>query len=104
MKSKLKIIRAILFSKISHQPYKFNFAITSACNALCKTCNIGRAFRQNPQIIKDDLRIDEIDKIFQSLPQQYCLAQSFWGRTLFKERFGCHLSNSGEKNSVAFSN
>ena len=68
MKSKIKVVRAILFSKINHQPYKFNFAITSACNALCKTCNIGRAFRQNPQIIKDDLRIDEIDKIFQSLP------------------------------------
>ena len=68
MQNKIKIIRSIFSARIHNQPYKFNFAITSACNALCKTCNIGRIFRENPRIVEDDLSVDEIDKIFRSLP------------------------------------
>lgn len=69
MKSKIKITKSILFSKLSGKIYKLNFAITSACNSLCKTCNVGREFLKNPKIIEKDLSLEEIERIFKKLPK-----------------------------------
>jgi MoaA/NifB/PqqE/SkfB family radical SAM enzyme len=61
------LIKGILLSRIKKTPYKLNFAITSACNSQCQTCNVWKIFRQNPKIAKNDLKLWEIEKIFQKL-------------------------------------
>ena len=40
-----------------------NFAVTSKCNFLCDSCNIGRNYRNNPDSSKTDLSEKEIIKI-----------------------------------------
>ena len=51
----------------SPSPIAVVFSVTSACQSLCKSCNIGLVFQKNPSIIKDDLKIDEIEKMFKSM-------------------------------------
>lgn len=69
MQEKGKILKSIIFSKIKNLPYKLNFAITSACNSQCKTCNVWQVFKDNPKIVKNDLTLEEIKLIFKNLPQ-----------------------------------
>lgn len=69
MNHQAKIIKSILLAKIKKQPYKLNFAITSACNSRCKTCNVWQEFSNNPRKIKNDLTLLEIEKIFRNLPK-----------------------------------
>ena len=46
-------------------PCKITFAITYACTFLCKTCNIGKNYLENPKKIKEgELSHEEIGKIF----------------------------------------
>lgn len=68
MKHELTIINKILLSKILQKPYKLNFAITSMCNSRCTNCNILQVYRKNPEIVRNELKIDEIDRIFKNLP------------------------------------
>jgi len=69
MRGKTKIVRSILVAKILQKPYKINFAITSGCNSRCQTCNVWRKFRKNPEVVKNDLSLKEIEKIFKTLPK-----------------------------------
>lgn len=71
MKAKTKIIKAILWSKLKRQPYKLNFAITSACNSRCKTCNVGVNFQKDPTITKNDLSLSEIETILKQMPKSF---------------------------------
>jgi MoaA/NifB/PqqE/SkfB family radical SAM enzyme len=48
-------------------PITFTFSVTAACQSLCKTCNIGALYLANPKSRKDDLSLDEIEKIFKSI-------------------------------------
>lgn len=66
MQGKIKIAKSIFLSRIKKQPYKLNFAITSACNSRCKTCNVWQAFQKNPQVIKNNLSLGEIKLIFKN--------------------------------------
>ena len=68
MKNNLLFLKSIFLSKLKSTPYKLNFAITSACNSRCLTCNVGRIFQKNPEVIKNDLKTEEIGKLFDSLP------------------------------------
>ncbi len=43
------------------------YSITSACQSLCKSCNIGLVYQKNPSVIKNDLKISEVEKVFKSL-------------------------------------
>lgn len=43
------------------------YSVTSACQSLCKSCNIGLVYQKNPSVIKNDLKIDEIEKTFKSV-------------------------------------
>jgi MoaA/NifB/PqqE/SkfB family radical SAM enzyme len=52
-------------------PLTVTFSVTAACNSRCKTCYIGDHFAQDPQRVKDDLRLEEIEKIFRSLGPVY---------------------------------
>ena len=47
------------------------FSVTAACQSLCKTCQIGKLYRQNPQRAKEDLTLEEIEKIFKSMGHIY---------------------------------
>ncbi len=51
----------------SPQPVILVYSVTSACQSLCKSCNIGLVFQKNPSMIKDDLKIEEIEKVFSSM-------------------------------------
>ncbi|MGE9294005.1 MAG: radical SAM/SPASM domain-containing protein [Puniceicoccales bacterium] len=48
-------------------PINFTYSITHACQSLCKTCNIGLLYRENPKLTQDELKLDEIEKIFKSI-------------------------------------
>ncbi|MEA3231753.1 MAG: radical SAM protein [Thermodesulfobacteriota bacterium] len=52
-------------------PITLTFSVTAACQSLCKTCQIGKMYRENPERTKDDLSLDEIEKIFQSIGHVY---------------------------------
>lgn len=52
-------------------PIVLTYSVTAACQSRCKTCNIGRKFQQNPRRSEDDLTLNEIDKIFESLGPVY---------------------------------
>lgn len=52
-------------------PITLTFSITAACNSLCKTCNIGLVHSQNPHRVKENLTLDEIEKIFQTVGHIY---------------------------------
>lgn len=69
MKSKAKIIKSIISSKLKHKIYKLNFAITSKCNSRCKTCNVWGEYKNNPEIAKKDLSFENIERIFKNLPK-----------------------------------
>lgn len=56
---------------IPKNPLTITFSVTAACRSLCKTCNIGRVYLENPQIAKKDLSLAEIEKIFRSLGPIY---------------------------------
>ncbi|MFX0201995.1 MAG: radical SAM protein, partial [Candidatus Hodarchaeota archaeon] len=54
-------------------PVTLTFSVTAACQSRCKTCHIGTRYHADPQIAKQDLTLDEIEKIFQSLGHVYFL-------------------------------
>lgn len=56
-------------SRVYGTPYKLNFMVTAACNSCCSTCNIWKEFQKNPKMIKDELTLEEINKIFKRLPK-----------------------------------
>lgn len=53
------------------RPITLTFSITAACNSLCKTCQIGKHYREHPDCIENDLTLEEIEKIFKSLGHVY---------------------------------
>ena len=48
-------------------PVTLTYSITNMCQSRCKTCYIWRVYIDNPELKKKELRIDEIEKIFQSM-------------------------------------
>ncbi|RKY03991.1 radical SAM protein [Candidatus Poribacteria bacterium] len=52
-------------------PIVLTFSVTAACQSRCKTCNIGRRYLENPEISKEDLTLDEIERAFKSLGHIY---------------------------------
>ncbi|MEO0301801.1 MAG: radical SAM protein [candidate division WOR-3 bacterium] len=44
-------------------PFVLTLYITNMCNSLCKHCNIGRVYLNNPEIVKNELSIEEYSKI-----------------------------------------
>jgi len=55
----------------SANPITLTFSVTAACQSLCKTCQIGKLHRQNPQRAKEDLTLEEIEKIFRGMGHIY---------------------------------
>ena len=52
-------------------PLTFTFSVTAACQSRCQTCNIGNVYLDNPKIAKNNLSLDEIEKVFKSLGRVY---------------------------------
>jgi len=52
-------------------PVTLTYSVTAACQSLCKTCRIGRVYRQNPSLRETDLSVQEIEKIFKSMGHIY---------------------------------
>lgn len=52
-------------------PMTFTYSVTAACQSRCKTCQIGEMFCQDPARSQKDLKLDEIEKIFQTMKPVY---------------------------------
>jgi MoaA/NifB/PqqE/SkfB family radical SAM enzyme len=48
-------------------PIVVTFSVTAACQSLCKTCRIGKRYRDDPGIVEQDLTLDEIERIFSKM-------------------------------------
>jgi MoaA/NifB/PqqE/SkfB family radical SAM enzyme len=46
-------------------------SVTCACQSQCRTCGIGRRFRDHPELRLDDLTLEEIGKIYRSIGPVY---------------------------------
>ena len=47
------------------------FSVTNKCQSRCKTCNIWKIYHENLYDPKDELSIEEIDRIFRSIGHIY---------------------------------
>jgi MoaA/NifB/PqqE/SkfB family radical SAM enzyme len=52
-------------------PINLTFSVTNVCQSRCKTCNIWEIYRENPGKRKDELALEEIEKIFESMGHIY---------------------------------
>lgn len=52
-------------------PMTLTFSVTNRCNSRCKTCNIWQIYPNHWQVAEDELTLDEIEKIFTSMPPVY---------------------------------
>ena len=52
-------------------PMTLTFSITAACQSLCRTCNIGQKFREDPGRRERDLTLEEIERIFRRVGRVY---------------------------------
>lgn len=52
-------------------PITLTYSVTAACQSRCKTCRIGLEYQRHPERSGQDLRLDEIEKIFKSLGHVY---------------------------------
>lgn len=59
------------FGRKKFNPMTLTFSVTAACQSRCKTCQIGAMFCQNPERRERDLKLSEIEKIFQSMKPLY---------------------------------
>ncbi|MBI5393175.1 radical SAM protein [Candidatus Woesearchaeota archaeon] len=64
----ISLVKQMIKSKLTSTPYKLNFVTTAACNSKCVTCNIWKVYLDNPAVIKNELTLDELKKIFDALP------------------------------------
>lgn len=48
-------------------PITLTFSVTNLCQSRCYTCRIWELYKDNPEKIKEELRIDEIERIFKSM-------------------------------------
>jgi MoaA/NifB/PqqE/SkfB family radical SAM enzyme len=48
-------------------PINLTFSVTNICQSRCKTCNIWEIYKKNPEKRKDEISLEEIEKIFKSM-------------------------------------
>lgn len=59
------------FGYKNFNPITLSYSVTAACQSRCKTCQIGAMFCQDPTRAKQDLKLEEIEKIFASMKPVY---------------------------------
>lgn len=52
-------------------PLNFTFSVTNKCQSRCLSCNIWEVYRKEPEKLKEELTLDEVEKIFQSVGPIY---------------------------------
>ena len=52
-------------------PINLTFSVTNLCQSRCKTCNIWEIYRNQPEKRQEEMTLEEIDKIFQSMGHIY---------------------------------
>ena len=52
-------------------PINLTFSVTNVCQSRCKTCNIWELYQSHPEKRRQELSLDEIKKIFQSMGHIY---------------------------------
>lgn len=52
-------------------PLTLTFSVTAACQSRCQTCNIGQVYLANPALARNNLNLDEIERVFRSLGPIY---------------------------------
>jgi MoaA/NifB/PqqE/SkfB family radical SAM enzyme len=52
-------------------PINLTFSVTNVCQSRCKTCNIWELYDKQPQKRKEELTLEEIEKIFRSMGHVY---------------------------------
>ena len=67
--AKYKLNRYFGYSNFS--PICVTFSVTSMCQSRCKTCQIGHMYLCDPKRAEKDLKLEEIEKIFKSMPKTY---------------------------------
>ena len=69
--------RALAYAAVRHgllqpvNPLTLTFSVTAACQSRCRTCNIGNVYLENPKIAKNNLSLEEVEKVFKSLGRVY---------------------------------
>lgn len=59
----ISLLKALWGNRLIGLPSKLNLNITSLCNSQCRTCNVWKAYRKNPEKAKDELTEDEIKRL-----------------------------------------
>jgi MoaA/NifB/PqqE/SkfB family radical SAM enzyme len=62
---------ARLGAPVHSTPMTITHSVTFACQSKCKTCGIGNRYREDPALGEQDLTLDEIEKIYQSIGDIY---------------------------------
>jgi MoaA/NifB/PqqE/SkfB family radical SAM enzyme len=52
-------------------PINLTFSVTNICQSRCKTCSIWELYKENPEKRKEELALEEIEKIFRSMGHIY---------------------------------
>ena len=52
-------------------PINLTFSVTNVCQSRCKTCSIWELYKENPEKRKEELTLEEIEKIFRSMGHIY---------------------------------
>ena len=48
-------------------PMTLTFSVTNRCQSRCKTCLIWRFYWERPELVRDELSLDEIENVFRSM-------------------------------------
>jgi MoaA/NifB/PqqE/SkfB family radical SAM enzyme len=66
--AKLPLYRAFrAWGRPALMPLAMSFVTTDRCNSLCKTCNIGKRYLENPRVADGELTVDEYAALFRSI-------------------------------------
>ncbi len=75
LKELLPLMLRYRFSKMGlmlpANPINLTFSVTNVCQSRCKTCHIWRLYQTHPEKRFDELKIEEIEKIFRSMGHVY---------------------------------
>ncbi|OGL45719.1 MAG: radical SAM protein [Candidatus Schekmanbacteria bacterium RBG_13_48_7] len=52
-------------------PINLTFSVTNLCNSKCRTCSIWKVYPEHRMSVKDELSLEEIEKIFKSIGPIY---------------------------------
>jgi len=57
--------------KRAPKPMVLTYSVTNMCQSRCKTCNLWQIYKKNPKLKEQELKLDEIEKIFKSIRHLY---------------------------------